>query len=160
METLALAPALKHDVELAVEAAIFAQPRAGRVVIAKSVYDSEPELMKMIHRTATMRYLMWIADRKRANIPVDEQLALPGMPQFPIRMTLKDGSHPRFMSATLKQLREFREILLKRKPPSLRVVDRMIEVMEPYAKLNRDIPVASVLLAEHAKAANEQPNFL
>lgn len=143
---------LKRDLEITLETALMlAGPDTPIPALAATIYDSEPTLMGEVGRIWIIERLTWMLYRRRTNVPSEKQLVLPGFTNLPRRMTLKDGSRPFLMQGTLKDLQEFREVLLKRRPARLRAVERLIELMGEYAKLRAGITVAEVMLAEAAK---------
>jgi hypothetical protein len=140
------------EIEITLETALMlAAPGTTTRKIAEGIYTNEPQLMADLHRSWMIDRLIWMLNRKRANVPLEDQLSLPGFPTFPRRLTLKNGGRPFFMQANLTQLKEFREVLLKRRPPRLRVVERLIELMTPYAKKRASISVVEVITAEKQK---------
>lgn len=144
-----LTAALKHELELAVETAVMlAVPGTSDNQIAEGLYDAEPALMEKLARPLVIERMIWTMKRRRQHIPSPDQLSLPGLPNLPQRIRLKDGSRPLLMQSTIKQLREFRQILMKRKGYRLRIVEKLIDFMTPYAVKKSTITVAEIVARE------------
>ncbi len=154
MEKAILNPIVNRELEIVLETALMlAAPGTSVAAIANRIFDSERELMQQIQRPWILARLEWMLHRKKHDLPAEGQLTLPGMPRFPVRLTLKDGGRPAFMKSTFRQLKEYRGVLLKRKSPRLRLVDRLLEIMRPYAKKDRKITAQDVILKERARSA-------
>jgi hypothetical protein len=134
------------ELEIIIETSLMLSGRETSLpALARRIFDAEPDLMERLREPWMLARLEGIIKQKRNAIPVEGQLTLPGMPALPRIIRLKNGSRPPFDEATIAQLREYRDILEKRRPPRLRIVKRMIEVMEPYAAKNPKVKVIRVL---------------
>ena len=152
MNKIKLSTALEEELDIVLETALMlAEPGTSLSALGQRIYDSESRLMAQIHRPWIVDGLIWRLRRKKANIPVQDQMSLPGFPILPIRATLKNGKRPYLGDATIKDLREFKNILAKRKSSRLRTVERLIELMAPYAKKNPKITVTGVIRSEYDK---------
>jgi hypothetical protein len=148
-----LAPALKRELEMVIETALMlAQPGSPVPEIAERLYDSEKALMEQIQRPLIVERLTWMMNRRRQYLPSQDQMMLPGFPKLPERVTLLDGRRPRLWDATLPQLKQFRKVLMKRRAPRLKIIERLIDFMAPYAVKHPNIRVGQVVRAE-AKSA-------
>jgi len=144
-----LTATLKRELELAVETAVMlADPNSQDTEIAERLYDSEPALMQKLARPLAIERMIWTMKRRRQHIPVPGQMVLPGFPRLPERIRLKDGSRPLLMQSNIKQLREFRQILTKRKGARLVIVEKLIDYMTPYSLKKSTITVAEIVALE------------
>jgi hypothetical protein len=141
-----LTAALKRELELAVETAVMlADSDTPDTAIAARLYDAEPALMEKLARPLAVERMIWTMKRRRQHIPSQDQMVLPGFPNLPQRIRLKDGSRPLLMQSTIKQLREFRQILMKRKGARLIIVEKLIDFMTPYSVKKSTITVAEIV---------------
>lgn len=144
-----LTKSLKQELESLLETTLMsAEPGVSIDQIAERMYDSAPDLMEQIKRPLAIERFRWMINRQRQHIPSKDQLLFPGFPTLPRRVTLKNGKWLFLMQSNLEQLKQFRQILLKRKGTRLKVVERLIAVMEPYAAKRTNITVSEVGAAE------------
>jgi hypothetical protein len=152
MGKINLVPTLKQELDITLETALMlAEPGTSIPVLADRLYDSERELIEKIQRPWIVERLTWLLYRKQRNIPVVGQLLLPGFPNLPRRMTLKDGRRPFLMQGNMKQVLEFRDVLLRRRRSTLVAIEKLLVLMAPYAKERPGITVVEVLTAEREK---------
>ena len=156
MAKITLSATVQQELEITLETALMlAEPGTSVPVLADRIYDSEPALVEKVKRSFIVKGFKWMLYRKQRHIPAENQLTFEGFPELPRRMTMKDGRRPFFMQGNLKQLQEFREVLLKRKGARLETVERLIILMTPYAEQRASISVAEVLLAERTKPGTQ-----
>ncbi len=147
-----LTAALKRELELVLETAMMmADPGVSLHTIAERVYDSEPALVEQIGRPLAIERFLWILKRRRAHTPSQNQMLLPGLPNLPQRIRLKNGKRPFLMQSNVKQLKQFRQVLLKRKGARLVIVEKLIDFMAPYAAKRSTITVAEVVAAQNSQ---------
>jgi hypothetical protein len=140
-----LTKTLKQAMETAMETVLMAaEPGVSIDQLAERMYDSNPALIEEIKRPLAIERFRWMINRQRQHIPSKDQLLFPGFPTLPLRVTLKNGKWLFLMRANLEQLKQYRQVLLKRKGTRLKVVERLIAVMEPYAAKRANISVAEV----------------
>lgn len=121
-----------------------AEPGVSINQLAERMCDSNPELLEEIKRPLAIERYTWMINRQRQHIPSKDQLLFPGFPTLPLRVTLKNGKWLFLVQANLEQLKQFRQVLLKRKGTRLKIVERLIAVMEPYAAKRTNITVSEV----------------
>lgn len=144
-----LSAALKREVEITLETALMlAESGVSIAKIAERVYDSEPALVDQLKRPLILERFVWLLNRRRQHTPSQKQMLLPGFPTLPQRITLKNGKRPFLMEANLSHLKQFREVLLKRKGARLVIIEKLIEFMAPYAAQTPGITVARVVAAQ------------
>lgn len=144
---------LKQELEIALESALMLAELGTSVEkLAERIYDSERVLIEKVQRMWVVTRLIGMLKRKQRMIPAKNQLTLPGFARFPQIIRLRNGSRPPFINATLSQLCEFRDVLLKRRPPHLKTVEKFIELMAGYEQRRPGITVAEVILAEKTKS--------
>jgi hypothetical protein len=140
---------LIRELELTLEAALLmAEPETSVRTIAERLYDSESVLMEKIGRSLVVERIVWMLYRKRQRFTAANQLCLPGFEGLPARITMKDGTRRALRSATLELLQEFREVLLKRKGPRLRAVEKLIVLVSEYNQTFPGIVVGEVINLE------------
>ncbi len=146
---------LKRDLEISLETALLlAEETTTLNELASRVYDSEPALMEQLRRPWMVERLRWLLARKRQRIKPDNQLPLPGFEHLPRRLTMKDGSRTPLRQAQITDLREFKDVHIKRAERNdhrLRELDALIELMGPYVKTSPGIRVIEVMDKEKAK---------
>lgn len=142
-----LSVTLKQDLETALENALMqAEPGTPIQQIAERLYDAEPAIMEQLARPFVTQRLVWVMNRVRQHIPgFQTQLVLPGIANIPARLTLATGGRPFSRKATLKQFEEYGEVLLKRKSPRLKTVEKIIEFMRPYNRKKPGITLGEVI---------------
>jgi len=142
--------ALKHELETVLETILISvEPGISINKLAEHVYDSTPELMERIKRPLAIERIRWMINRRSEYLPSKDQLLFPGFPSLPVRIRLKNGKRPFLMQSNLEQLKQFRKILMKRKGTRLKIVERLIALMEPYAVKQPSITVTMVGLVEN-----------
>ncbi len=152
MGKITLHATVKQELDITLETALMlAEPGTSIPALADRLYDSEHELIEKIQRPWIVERLTWLLYRKQRNIPAAGQLLLPGFPNLPRRMTLKDGRRPFLMQGNMKQVQEFRDVLLRRKRSTLAAIEKLLILMAPYAKERPGITVVEVLTAERQK---------
>lgn len=116
--------------------------------LAAWVYDRHPEMMAAVRRRWTVERFEWLMNRMRHKIERRNGLILPGFEQLPKLMTRKDGSYMRIDSANLSELRKYRVILNRRGDSRLEQLDRLIELVQGYARRRPGISVWEVMRRE------------
>ncbi len=161
---------LKREIETAIESTLmFAPKNATLKELATRAYNSNRPTFDQVQETWMLERIEWMIARKRRTIiPVDAedaQFMLPGFERIPRRLTLKTGKRIALHNAVLSQLREYRAALLVQltnyrntlaskdpaQHPRVIELDRLIEMMTPYAKQGKTITVAQVMVAEKKK---------
>lgn len=147
-----LSATIAQELEIAVENALMqAEPGTPMQQIAERLYDAEPAIMKQVSRPVVVQRLMAIMSRVRQHIPAFQtQLVLPGIPNIPARLTLAKGGRPFSRKATLEQFEEYAEVLLKRKSPRLKTVEKIIAVMRRHNKKKPGITLGEVIAQENS----------
>jgi hypothetical protein len=145
-----LTPSLKHELEIVTETALMlSEPDISIQKIAERIYDSEPALMEQIRRPLAIERLMWLMNRLRQHTPSQKQMVLPGFPNLPRRITLKNGKHPLLMASNMRKLQEYRDVLLKRGRARLTIIEKLIKFMAPYTAKDPGITVGEVKDAQN-----------
>ena len=98
-----------------------------------------------------MARLTWLLYRKQQNAAAGNQLLLPGFEALPRRIELKGKKRGSLRGAGLEELLQYRRILVARRDKRLEPLDRLIELMRPYAKPGLSTTVADVMAKEMAK---------
>ncbi len=167
---------VKLKLETAIETVLFMASKGTPLMeLAKRIYADERELISQVQESWILDRLVWMLSRRRQAIPpvdsqeAESQLMLPGFERLPRRLTI-GGRRTALHLATLAQLKEYRNILLRQiidamkatkdplEDPRIVALDKLIALVSRYAakKSNRSITVADVMIAEKAKQ-NHQP---
>jgi hypothetical protein len=143
---------IDRDLEITLESALLlAAPDARIPDVAAQVYDAEPELMNRLQREWIVERLTWMLYRKRAKIRPANQLTLPGFERIPQRLKMPDGRFTVLKRATVAELRQYRRFLADREDPRIEQIDRLIELVQRYARRGRPAPtVLDAMQAEQA----------
>lgn len=139
---------LLRDLEITIESALMLSPDVPTAALAERIYDSDPELMERIQRTWVIERLVWMINRRRSRVSQGNQLPLPGFEKLPRRMVIKGGKRVALRYATVKQLRQYRGALWKKRDSRIEVVDRLIELVAGYASEHPGITVEEVMQRE------------
>ena len=144
-----LSKVIQKELESRLETALMAaEPGISVHDLAERMYHSEPALTEEIKCAIAIERFIWMITRQKQHLPSKDQMSFPGWPELPIRIRLKNGKRPLLMRATLADLKQFRTILLKQKGTRLKIVERLIALMEPYAAKQPTITVTTVLAKE------------
>jgi hypothetical protein len=167
-----LTAALQHEIDTVLETVLMMAPKGTPLKeLAKRAYASERDVFDRAKDTWMLERIEWMMARKRRSIiPVDSgeddaQFMLPGFERIPRRLTLRTGKRVALHNAVLSQLREYRAALLAQltnyrntlaakdpaQHPRVVELDRLIELVTPYAKQGKTITVAQVMAAEKKK---------
>jgi hypothetical protein len=163
---------LQKEIDTALETTLmFAPKNATLKELASRAYNSNRPTFDQAQETWMLDRIEWMMARKRrAIIPIDAgvedaQFMLPGFDRIPKRLTMKSGKRVALQNAILSQLREYRAALLIQltnyrntlaakdpaQDPRIIELDRLIELMTPYAKQGKTVTVSQVMAAEKKK---------
>jgi len=144
--------ALSRELEITLDAALMLAEEGTPIpVLAQRIYDSEPELIAEFRESWIVARLTWLLYRKQQNAAAGNQLLLPGFEALPRRIELKGKKRGSLRGAGLEELLQYRRILVARRDKRLEPLDRLIELMRPYAKPGLSTTVADVMAKEMAK---------
>lgn len=133
-----------------------ADPSTPIGVLAERIYQSAPILMKRL----MLERLTWLLYRTRRRIAASKQLLLPGFEKLPGRIVLKDGRWTQLKKASLGQLREYRSVLLKRRDPRIKYVDRLISLFQRHGRRGKQLDVSDVVLKESERLERLTPGTI
>jgi len=138
------------------DAALNGDPDAPSRLVAEELYEREPVLIEHFSRGWIIEKLAGLVRLRRAKArPVDQAQMVLGFTGLPRQISLRSGKKAPFLDATLRQLRQHRAALYKRKSPALEHIDQVIRLMEKYVRDNPGIKVAQVFALEAATAAGK-----